>query len=385
MSAPTIHGAIAHDAARLHVCGQAAYVDDMEAPGRCFHLAFGLSTVASGVIESMDLSEVADHAGVRAVVTAADLPAANDVSPSPYPEPLLSEGEVNHVGQPIFLVVADSHRQARQAARLARISYLEREPILDIDSALAADSMFGPPLTYRCGDVDAALASARHRVSGQFTIGGQEHFYLEGQVAMATPTEHGGVLVHSSTQHPTEIQHKVADALGVSMSSVRVEVRRMGGAFGGKESQGNSPACACAVAARLTGRPCRIRYDRDDDMEITGKRHDFRIAYEAGFDDEGRIDAVDFVQHVRCGWSLDLSMPVADRAMLHADNAYHIPNLRITSCRLRTNTQSATAFRGFGGPQGMLGIERVVDHVAHALGADPLRIRRRNFYPPMNS
>ncbi len=385
MSSPTVHRAVAHDAARLHVSGRAAYVDDLEAAGRCLHLAFGLSTIARGKIVAMNLDAVKNHGGVQAVLTAADLPFANDVSPSPYPEPLLAVNEVHFLGQPVFLVVANSHRLARQATQLASIEYEEEEPLLDIDAALAANSMFADPLVYRCGDADGAMAAAAHRITGKITTGGQEHFYLEGQVAMATPTEHRGVMVQSSTQHPTEIQHKVADAIGVPMSSVRVEMRRMGGGFGGKESQGNAPACACAIAARLTGLPCRMRYDRDDDMVITGKRHDFRIYYEAGFDDQGRILAVRFVQYVRCGWSLDLSMPVADRAMLHADNAYHIPNMHISSYRLRTNTQSATAFRGFGGPQGMLGIERVLDHVSHFLDADPLCIRQRNFYPSMNS
>jgi xanthine dehydrogenase large subunit len=188
------------------------------------------------------------------------------------------------------------------------------------------------------------------------------------------------MIVHSSSQHPTEIQHKVAEALGVPMNAVRVEVRRMGGGFGGKESQGNALAVACAVAARLTGRPCRMRYDRDDDMVITGKRHDFRIDYRVGVDDEGRILGIEFTQYARCGWSQDLSLPVADRAMLHADNAYYLPAVRIESHRLKTNTQSNTAFRGFGGPQGMIGIERVMDHIAHHIGRDPLQVRRVNYY-----
>ncbi len=188
------------------------------------------------------------------------------------------------------------------------------------------------------------------------------------------------MVVHSSTQHPTEIQHKVAEALGLEMHDVRVQTRRMGGGFGGKESQGNALAVACAVAARATGRPCKMRYDRDDDMTITGKRHDLRIEYRVGVDDAGRVLGIAFRHLMRCGWAQDLSLPVADRAMLHADNAYHLPAVRIESHRLRTNTQSATAFRGFGGPQGMIGIERVMDHVAHQLGLDPLSVRRANFY-----
>ncbi|MCV6594418.1 MAG: xanthine dehydrogenase molybdopterin binding subunit, partial [Silicimonas sp.] len=247
--------------------------------------------------------------------------------------------------------------------------------------ALAADSRFEDgPRIYESGDAAAAIAAAPLSLDGSMEIGGQEHFYLEGQAAAALPQEGGDVLVHSSTQHPTEIQHKVAEALGVPMNAVRVETRRMGGGFGGKESQGNALAISCALIANATGRPAKMRYDRDDDMVITGKRHDFRISYRVGYEPDGRILAVDFLQLCKCGWSIDLSLPVADRAMLHADNAYAIPNLRVESHRLKTNTQSNTAYRGFGGPQGMVGIERVLDHVAHALGRDPVAVRRRNYY-----
>ncbi len=318
------------------------------------------------------------------MLTAADLPFANDVSPSIHDEPLLATDEVFYHGQPLFLVAADSHLAARKAARLARVKIEPLPAILTLDQALKADSRFEEgPRTYAKGDAEAAIAAAPHRLDGEIEIGGQEHFYLEGQAALALPQEGGDMIVHSSSQHPTEIQHKVAEALGVPMAAVRVEVRRMGGGFGGKESQGNALAVACAVAARATGRPCRMRYDRDDDMIITGKRHDMRIRYRVGFDDDGRIRGIDFVHHVRCGWSQDLSLPVADRAMLHADNAYHLTDVRIESHRLKTHTQSATAFRGFGGPQGMVGIERVVDHIAHALGRDPLEVRRANYYAPM--
>jgi xanthine dehydrogenase large subunit len=212
-------------------------------------------------------------------------------------------------------------------------------------------------------------------------MGGQEHFYLEGQAALALPGDEG-VVIHASTQHPSEIQHKVAEALHLGLHDVRVEIRRMGGGFGGKESQGNHLAIACAVAAMATGRPCKMRYDRDDDMVITGKRHDFRIHYRIGADAEGRILGADFVQLARCGWSMDLSLPVCDRAMLHADNAYFIPALRVESHRLRTNTQSNTAYRGFGGPQGVFGIERALDHLAHQIGCAPEALRQKNVYAP---
>ncbi len=371
-----------HDAAQLHVTGTARYVDDIPVPADCLHLAFGLSQIAAGRLDELHLDAVRAAPGVVAVLTAADLPGHNDVSPTPlFHEEMLSSGEIHYRGQPLFVVAATSHLAARRAARLARVSYTEQTPVLTIDDALQANWRFEDgPRVYCKGDPDAAIATAQIVVEGSMEIGGQEHFYLEGQAALALPQEAGDMHVHSSSQHPTEIQHKVAEALNLPMHAVRVEVRRMGGGFGGKESQGNALAVACAVTARATGRPCKMRYDRDDDMIVTGKRHDFRIDYRVGTDAEGRIKGITFEQFCRCGWSMDLSLPVADRAMLHADNAYLLANARITSHRLRTNTQSATAYRGFGGPQGMLGIERVLDHVAHAVGQDPLTLRQRNFY-----
>ena len=370
-----------HDAAPLHVTGSARYIDDIPTPRGCLHLAFGQSTIAHGRLVAMNLAAVRAAPGVVAVLTAADLPFANDVSPSNHDEPLLAVDEVFYVGQPLFAVVAESHLAARKAAKLGKVEYEELPALLTYDDALAADSRFEDgPRIYSKGDASAAIATAVHVIEGRLEMGGQEHFYLEGQAALAMPQEGGDMIVCSSTQHPTEIQHKVAEAIGVPMNAVRVETRRMGGGFGGKESQGNHLACACAVAARLTGRPCKMRYDRDDDMVITGKRHDFRIDYRAGFDADGHILGVEFWQYTRCGWSMDLSLPVADRAMLHADNAYLLPAARIESHRLKTHMQSATAYRGFGGPQGMFGIERVMDHAAHVLGLDPVELRRRNYY-----
>ncbi|KAG1715086.1 Xanthine dehydrogenase [Nymphon striatum] len=333
-----------HDSAALHVTGTARYVDDIPTPADTLHLAFGTSEIACGQITSIDLSSVRAAPGVVAVLTADDLPHANDTD------------QLHYLGQPVFVVIAQSHLLARRAARLAKISYDKQTPILSIEDALAADSRFEDgPRIYEKGDAETAIAAAPHRISGQIEMGGQEHFYLEGQASLALPQEGGDMVVHCSTQHPTEIQHKVADAIGKPMHAVRT-----------LESQGNALAVACAIAANLTGRPCKMRYDRDDDMMITGKRHDFRISYDVGFDDDG-----------------DLSLPVADRAMLHADNAYHLAHARIESHRLRTNTQSATAFRGFGGPQGIVGIERVMDHIAHELDLDPLLVRQVNYYDEM--
>ena len=377
----TVRAPLPHDAARLHVTGQARYVDDIPTPANAVHLAFGLSEIAAGRLVSLDLSKVRAAPGVIGAWAPADLGTNPDCSPSLHDEPLLSDGTIHYLGQPLFLVAAETHQAARRAVRLATVETEATTPILTVDAAMAANSRFEEgPRIYGRGDPDKALANAPFRITGSFEIGGQEHFYLESQAALVFPMEGGDLLVHSSTQHPSEIQHKVAHALHLPMHAVRVETRRMGGGFGGKESQGNHLAIACALVATRTGRPARMRYDRDDDMTITGKRHDFRIDYRAGFDAEGRLLAVDFVQYCRGGWSQDLTLPVADRAMLHADNAYWLPDVRIVSHRLKTNTQSATAFRGFGGPQGMVGIERVLDHVAHHLGLDPLEVRVRNYY-----
>ncbi len=373
-----------HDAAKLHVTGQARYVDDMPLPANTLHLAFGTSDVAHGVITAMNLEKVKNAAGVVAVLTADDLPFENDVSPSAHDEPLLATGTVHYLGQPIFLVVADSHLNARKAARLGQVDITENPAILTIDQAMEANSRFEDgPRIWTKGDAAAAIETAPRVIEGRFEMGGQEHFYLEGQAALAIPGEDGDMYVSSSTQHPTEIQHKVAHAIGKPMHAVRVEIRRMGGGFGGKESQGNALAVSCAIAARQTGQPCKMRYDRDDDMMITGKRHDFRIEYRAGVDDAGRILGVEFLQYARCGWAMDLSLPVADRAMLHSDSAYNLDHVKIESHRLKTNTQSATAYRGFGGPQGMLGMERLMDHIARDLGKDALEIRKANFYADM--
>ncbi|MGA0540825.1 xanthine dehydrogenase molybdopterin binding subunit [Neotabrizicola sp. VNH66] len=377
-----------HDSAPLHVTGQARYLDDIPLPAGTLHLAFGLSTIACGEITAMDLSAVCAAPGVVQVITAEDLirdfHGIPDCSPSLGDEPLLTSSQVEFHARPIFIVVAETHLAARKAARLGKISYAEKPALLTPEEALAANSRFeqGPSVWTR-GDAAAAIATAPHVLEGELEVGGQEHFYLEGQIAAALPGDDGGMHVYSSTQHPTEVQHKVAHALHLPMSAVRVETRRMGGGFGGKESQGNWLAIACALAARLTGRAVKMRYDRDDDMVITGKRHDIKVRYKVGYDDEGRVLGVDYVHLVRCGWSQDLSLAVADRAMLHAENCYWMPNIRIESHRLKTNTASGTAYRGFGGPQGIIGAERVMDHIAFALKKDPVEIRRVNYYAEM--
>ncbi len=315
------------------------------------------------------------------MLTAEDIPGENDASPVFHDDPVFAEGVVQYAGQSLFAVAAESIAAARAAAALATVAYEDLPALISVEDALAADADLLPAHEMRLGKPDEAIAAAPHRLSGTFRVGGQDHFYLEGQIAYAIPGEGEDMLVHSSTQHPTEVQHNVARVLAVADHSVTVEVRRMGGGFGGKESQPSLIAAIAALAARKTGRPAKLRLDRDDDMIMTGKRHDFRIDWEVGFDGDGRIAGAVFRQAARCGYSADLSAAIADRAMFHADNAYDLQNARIHSRRLKTHTVSNTAFRGFGGPQGMAATERMVDAIAFALGRDPLDVRKANFYP----
>ncbi|MBB3981334.1 xanthine dehydrogenase large subunit [Sphingobium fontiphilum] len=371
-----------HDSAHLHVIGLARYVDDGAEPADMLHLAFGQSEQAHARIAAMDLSAVRAAPGVVAVYTAADIPGANDVSPMAGDDRLLADGEVICVGQSVFLVAATSRDAARRAARLGRIDYEPLPALVTIEEARAAGSLIEPTQRMARGDAAAALATAPRRATGGFDMGGQDHFYLEGQVAIATPGEDGQMHILSSTQHPSEIQHLVAHMLHRPSADVTVEVRRMGGAFGGKETQAALFAAAAALVASKTGRPAKFRCDRDDDMAMTGKRHDFRVDYDVGFDDEGRILALSLRLASRCGVTVDLSPAINDRAMFHADNCYWLPDVEIVSERLKTHTVSATAFRGFGGPQGMLAIERIIDDVAARTGRDPLAVRIANLYGP---
>jgi xanthine dehydrogenase large subunit len=371
-----------HDSSRLHVTGEARYADDLAEPEGMLHLAFGQSAEAHARIAAMDLSEVLAAEGVVAVYTSADIPGVNDVSPVSGDDRLLADGEVLCHGQALFLVAATSQRAARKAARLGRIEYAPQPALLTVGQAREAGSLIEPTQRMARGDAASALECSPHRLSGRFEMGGQDHFYLEGQVAVATPGEDGQVHVLSSTQHPSEVQHLVARILGVSSADVTVEVRRMGGAFGGKETQAALFAAAAALVAHKTGRPAKFRCDRDDDMVMTGKRHPFEVSYEAGFDDHGRLLALSLHLASNCGATVDLSPAINDRAMFHADNCYFLPHVEIVSERLKTHTVSATAFRGFGGPQGMLAIERIIDDIAARLGLDPLDVRMANLYGP---
>jgi len=375
-----VGAAVAHDSAEKHVRGEAVYIDDLPEPPGMVHLAFGLSERAHAEILRLDLDAVRSAPGVVAVFTAADVPGLNDVAPVVPGDPLYADGKVVYAGQALFGVAAETKRQARQAARRAVAEYKELPALLTVEQALTAKSFVVPSETWQRGNADRALDRARHRLGGRIKMGGQDHFYLEGQVSAAVPLEDGDVLVYASTQHPSEIQQVVAHVLDRPANAVTVEVRRMGGGFGGKESQAGQFAAAAALAAVKLGRPAKACLDRDDDMVMTGKRHDFIVDYDVGFDDRGRIQGIRLELASRCGHSVDLSRAINDRAMFHSDNAYYLPNVTIVSHRCRTHTVSNTAFRGFGGPQGMLGIEHVIDEIARHLGRDPLDVRAANFY-----
>ncbi len=369
-----------HDSARLHVTGAATYVDDMREPAGTLHIAPGLANVARGRLLRLDLDPVRRAPDVVAVLAAADIPGRNDIAPAAGDEPMFAAGDVMFHRQPLFAVVARTRDAARRAVRRAVVDIAAEPPILGIEEAIAAGSRVQSDYAFGRGDAETALAASPHRLEGRLAIGGQEHFYLEGQVALAIPGEDGAMTVISSTQDPAEVQHVVARVLGVPDAMVTVETRRLGGAFGGKESQACVWAAIAALAARVTGRPCKLRLDRDDDFAATGKRHDFRADWRVGFDDHGRLVAYDVLLNARCGCSVDLSPGVVDRAMFHAANGYWMPAVRVASRRLKTNTVSNTAFRGFGAPQGILAIERVMDAIAHATGHDPLDVRRTNLY-----
>jgi xanthine dehydrogenase large subunit len=388
MSAPDVKTAAwtavgvsrAHESARLHVLGQADYTDDIDEVRGTLHAALGLSGKAHAKVLAIDLALVRASRGVVAVYTAQDIPGTNDCGPIIHDDPILADGLVQYVGQPVFIVVADSHDNARRAAKKGIVTYEELPAILTPQAARKAQSYVLPPMHLARGDAQAAFERAAHTIKGELYVGGQEQFYLEGQIAYAIPQENDGMLVQCSTQHPSEMQHVVAHALGLHSHHVVVECRRMGGGFGGKESQSALWAAAAAVSARLTGRPVKLRADRDDDMLVTGKRHCFHYEYEVGYDDDGRVVAAKVDMVSRAGYSADLSGPVATRAVCHFDNTYYLSDVDIRAACGKTNTQSNTAFRGFGGPQGAIAMEYVLDEIARNLGRDALDVRKLNFY-----
>jgi xanthine dehydrogenase large subunit len=369
-----------HESAELHVLGQATYTDDIPELQGTLHAALGLSSKAHARITAIDLAPVRASAGVVAVYTAGDIVGTNDCGPIIHDDPIFCVEEVMYVGQPIFIVVADTHDNARRAARRAVVEYDELPAIFTPQEAKAAQSYVLPPMQLKRGQFQTAFDTAPRVVKGQLFVGGQEQFYLEGQIAYAIPKEDNGMLVQCSTQHPSEMQHVVAHAIGVHSHKVQVECRRMGGGFGGKESQSALWAAAAGIAAAKLRRPVKLRADRDDDMLVTGKRHCFFYEYEVGYDDNGKILAAKVDMTLRAGYSADLSGPVATRAVCHFDNTYYLSDVDIRAACGKTNTQSNTAFRGFGGPQGAIAIEYVIDEIARNLGRDALDIRRLNFY-----
>ncbi len=371
---------VKHDSADKHVTGEAIYIDDrLEFPNQ-LHVYARLSDRAHARILSIDTAPCYAIEGVRIAITHEDIPGLKDIGPLLPGDPLLAIDTVQFVGQPVLAVAACDLDTARRAAMAAVIEYEDLEPVLDVVEALRKRHFVLDSHTHQRGDSAGALATAKHRVQGSLHIGGQEHFYLETQISSAMPSEDGGMIVYCSTQNPTEIQKLVAEVLAVPMNKVVVDMRRMGGGFGGKETQAASPACLCAVIARLTGQPTKMRLPRVEDMLMTGKRHPFYIEYDVGFDDSGRLQGIALDLAGNCGCSPDLSASIVDRAMFHADNAYYLGDATINGHRCKTHTASNTAYRGFGGPQGMVAIEEVMDRIARHLGVDPLLVRKANYY-----
>ena len=371
---------IKHESGDKHTTGEAIYIDDrLEFPNQ-LHVYARMSDRAHARIISIDTSPCYAFDGVAIAITSKDVPGELDIGPVVAGDPLLADGLVEYYGQPVIAVAADSLETARKAAMAAIIEYEDLEPILDVEEALEKEFYVLDPHQHKRGDAEAALAKAPNRIQGKLHIGGQEHFYLETQISSVMPTEDGGMLVFTSSQNPTEVQKLVASVLGVPMHKIVIDMRRMGGGFGGKETQAAGPACLCAVIARLTGRPTKMRLPRMEDMLVTGKRHPFFARYDIGFDDAGRLQGVKIDLAGNCGYSPDLSGSIVDRAMFHSDNAYYLGDALITGYRCKTHTASNTAYRGFGGPQGMMAIEEIMDHIARTLGKDPLEVRKLNYY-----
>lgn len=371
-----------HESATLHVTGKAIYTDDIPELQGTLYAALVLSPVAHGELigTGIDKEAILASHGVVAVYTAADIPGENNCGPIIHDDPFLAVGKVEYVGQPIAVVVARDILYAREAAKAAVVSVKELPAILTIDEAMAQQSFIMPPKGITRGEPAIAIANAPFKLKGRTECGQQEQFYLEGMITYAIPREDDQLTLYISTQHPDGNQREAAAALNLTTNDVEVICRRMGGAFGGKEGQASIFSQSAALAAFKLKRPVKLRVNRDDDMTITGKRHDFRLDYECGYDEKGRILGVDFVLASRCGYSTDFSGPVNDRAVLHIDNCYYLPNLSIIGHRCKTHMQTATAFRGFGGPQGMFGIETVIEQIANKLGIDPLDVRKANLY-----
>jgi xanthine dehydrogenase large subunit len=379
-SATNIGHSKKHESANLHVSGEAIYIDDRPQIKNLLHATVGQSEVAHANIISMDLTAVKKAKGVISVITVDDIPGHNDIGPVFPGDLVFAKNKVEFIGQALFAVAATSHELARKAVKLANIKYEELEPTLSIREALNKESFVRPAYSMKRGESEQAIKNAEHQLEGEISIGGQEHFYLEGQVSIAEPGENNEIIIFSSSQHPSEVQKLVAEVLDIKLNKVVVDTRRMGGAFGGKETQAAPWACIAALLANKTKQGVKFRLNRVDDMCMTGKRHPFENNYRVGFDANGQIKGIDLVVNGNCGVSPDLSDAIVDRAMFHSDNAYYLDQATITGNRCKTNTVSHTAFRGFGGPQGMMTIEMVMDDIAKLLNKDPLEIRKLNLY-----
>ena len=371
---------IEHESAKKHVTGKAIYTDDIPEPRNLLHAAIGYSNCSKGIIKKIDLKDVFNSEGVVDVISEKDINGINDVGPIFKGDKIFTSKKIEYYGQPIFAVIATSNILAKKASLKAKIIVEELKPILTIKDAMKKKSYVLKPRFLSKGDTKNNLKKSKNILSGEVYSGGQDHFYLEGQIAMSIPQEDDNFLVYSSTQHPSETQQIIAKVLNQDFNSIHVVVRRIGGGFGGKETQSFLFAAIASIASKKLNKPVKLRLDRDDDMIMTGKRHDFYFKYEVGFTNNGEINALKILMASRCGISADLSGAINDRAIYHIDNAYFIPNIEIESYRCKTNTVSNTAFRGFGGPQGMLCIENILENISQKLNKDSCEIRKINFY-----
>ena len=369
-----------HESAKKHVSGKAKYTDDILEPKNLLHGAIGYSTIAKGKIKKIDLSEVINSKGVEKVITYRDIPGVNDVGPVFKGDPIFTENNIEYYGQPIFAVAAKTNELARKAIKKAKIQYLEKKPILNINDAIKKKSFVLKPVKISKGNAINEIKKSKHTLEGELYSGGQDHFYLEGQISMTIPQEDNNFLVYASTQHPSETQQIVAKSINQKFNSIKVKVRRIGGGFGGKETQSFIFSVISTLLSKHTNKPVKLKIDRDDDMIITGKRHDFYYKYKVGFREDGCINGLKIILASRCGFSPDLSGAINDRAIFHIDNAYFIPTIDLISYRCKTNTVSNTAFRGFGGPQGMYCIENIIENISEFLKVDSSIVRKNNFY-----
>ena len=371
---------VPHDSAVGHVTGEALFVDDLPSAKNELIVDYIASPVAHGKIKSLNYEEMAKMDGIVEVFTHADIPGHNLYGPVIKDERFLAEDIVEYVGQPIAIIAGESRRAIRQAKIRTLLEIQELTPVFTIDEAITAKQFIGVPRTFKQGNFDKAWRESKHKLTGTFVSNGQEQFYLESQAALAWPGEYGEIQVHSSSQNPTEIQEVVAEALGLGFHEVVCVCKRMGGGFGGKETQAVIPAVMAALVAAKTQRPARVAYSKDDDMRSTGKRHPYKIHYKAAFTSEGKITGVKFDIYSNGGAAADLSTAIMERTLFHSENAYFIPNLVFNGTICKTNFPPNTAFRGFGGPQGMANIENVIQEIAIYLKKDALEVRRLNCY-----